>query len=567
MNFIVLIFLLVKIFGNITDPITLNIVLFLENNYFTEGTNHAKFEDRNFYYVLIETKCYETKQSKIYTLGTFYPNFEKKNYFLIIDPDMTRDILSAVNLNKENTGFVKFRYLFCEDDFMLYYFSKSFEIKFFEYYENYKKILKGTGDIIKLADSDSDAYLCHIKEILHELCNHKCFILDDLNADLVEQPQKFTFQHFETITSCFDNFKKFVQFLNCLMLDFEKNSLIVNGECFSEQESSSSDSDSFTILGCGSFDSDLSLVNKENLFICKPGSEITDKPSLIEEKSLSKSVNNVLKISYLQEDFQKKFDRDFKDKKEVDEKIKKLYNYIEWMFEAFTHEIIINLSSNDVILPIRGLYTVEFYLDKFYELIKNAIEDMLKGRFDRNRALSTGDVVFRFRLHFKNNLITMYKSIISDAWDSANICDYFSTLFGREIKSVEDFMEVDKVICDYRNMMYSSLVMKKSLRDPLELYFIYPRLVDDLECRIIKGIQITLDHPTRFEQIKAYDETGKELSMRRGHDYFVKFHGRFDKISFSFEKLREKDINVIEIISKDENVKKTFNVKEYLKDF
>jgi hypothetical protein len=162
----------------------------------------------------------------------------------------------------------------------------------------------------------------------------------------------------------------------------------------------------------------------------------------------------------------------------------------------------------------------------------------------------------------------MSKSIINSTWESLGIFDYFNELLGRNIVSEEDYMEVDKAICDYFNIMRCINEAKNYQSKTSVINLANPNLKDNFECRIIKAFEITVENPIEFGSIKAIGLRGKEILIEESVDYFMRFYeNNRSSILLPFENIRAKNIKEIRIISDDGKYKKKLKVSKYLKDY
>jgi hypothetical protein len=240
---------------------------------------------------------------------------------------------------------------------------------------------------------------------------------------------------------------------------------------------------------------------------------------------------------------------------------------IESLFKQCCYEIAEKLSNHQIILPVNGIVTVEFYLDQFYEFIKKAIESSLKN-IDSEYSEKVPVIFCAYFLVFKRDIKRMSKSVINDTWESLRIFRYFNELLGRKILNEEDYMEVDKAICDYFNIMRCINEAKNDQRRTSVINLANPMLKDIFECRLIKAFEITVENPVEFGTIKAIGLRGKEILIEESVDYFMRFYeNNRSSVLLPFENIRAKNIREIRIISDDGKYKKKLKVSKYLKDY
>jgi hypothetical protein len=75
-----------------------------------------------------------------------------------------------------------------------------------------------------------------------------------------------------------------------------------------------------------------------------------------------------------------------------------------------------------------------------------------------------------------------------------------------------------------------------------------------------------LKSPNRFKEIKIYDFTGEKLHIRKNVDFYVNLFEN-DSIMITFEKIRERNIRIIEIISENGDICETIYVGKFLDNY
>jgi signal peptidase I len=152
----------------------------------------------------------------------------------------------------------------------------------------------------------------------------------------------------------------------------------------------------------------------------------------------------------------------------------------------------------------------------------------------------------------------MYESIISNAWETLDVCEYFSDLIGSKITTVNDFIMVDKIICDFINMMRCVKENEKYEVSPIN-----PMITDNFEIQFINGIEIVFENSFEPGEIKAYNSEREDIKIIKNVDYFE--NKRNNGFCLTYEKILEKNIHEIEVISKSGDHKQSFKVKDNLK--
>jgi hypothetical protein len=496
-------------YGYTTDPFSIEEVLFLENNYWDENKKQIKTDEG--YLVYVEVFITEIKNKyqwkKLYPMHSFYDRGKNKYLSFLCSHDV-ESIISASKSHDDKHFAVFFYYCFT-----VFELNVPIDFKclarlrsFVKYNENYKNINNQIGDIIKFEEFGPDSYLIYVKEKLLLFFCGKYLVLENfesvLDDNFENQHHEFKFYYFDSISSCLENYKAFVRFVN--------------------------------ILKCSREDSDTIDSDK-----------------------------NVFQISYLDKYFREKIKHDFKNKVDTVLLTQFINEQVDLLYQRCFDEIIDDLSTNDLFLPVRDSFTKEFYFDQFYKLIKKIIENMLEDVIKYYKDYIPGHNDSHFR-RFKRDLYEFGSTIIDKYWESWKIIDYFTGLIGKEIKTVDDFIEVDKILCDFSNVMRFLEGLKKDQICDDPKWYDKLMFIDNFHCQLVRGIEVSLENPVQFGGIKAFDSTGKKIKMERNFDYFVRVYMNKCKVSLTFERIRERDIQEIEVISADKKYRQWFNVAEYL---
>lgn len=321
--------------------------------------------------------------------------------------------------------------------------------------------------------------------------------MENFDKVLIDQNLNLQLLHFKSISSCLKSFKEFVNHLNCLKIKDD------TGVVFCESDS-------------------------------------------------IKSVGYSLKVSDLKYYLQDKFKRDYEENEDGK------YQFIENLFEDCCYDLINQLLSENIILPIKGKYDVKFYLDQFYNFIKEAIDDLLNDLDNNYYSFDVPYILWDYTWKVRKQTIKMYESIISNAWETLKVCEYFSDLIGRKITTVYDFIEVDKIICDFINMMRCVKENEKYEVSPIN-----PMITDNFKIQFINGIEIVFENSFEPGEIKAYNSEREDIKIIKNVDYFE--NKRNNGFCLPYEKILEKNIYEIEVISKSGDLNQSFKVKDNLK--
>jgi hypothetical protein len=133
----------------------------------------------------------------------------------------------------------------------------------------------------------------------------------------------------------------------------------------------------------------------------------------------------------------------------------------------------------------------------------------------------------------------------------------------------EDNVELEKVVCDFYNMI--KYLKNKFCDECRELdiqclrknkAYSKPIVINDYKCRIVRGIELYFMEYSETGEIKAYDSEDKEIELEKGVDYFKSSRSN---IFIPFENVLEKNIKKIEVFSENDEFLRRFWVLDDLK--
>ncbi|EOB14906.1 hypothetical protein NBO_12g0012 [Nosema bombycis CQ1] len=197
-------------------------------------------------------------------------------------------------------------------------------------------------------------------------------------------------------------------------------------------------------------------------------------------------------------------------------------------------------------VPIKGDLTVKFYFDRFYILIKEVIDEVIR-KIDPD---SPGCAKNCYNLvkAFIKKVLKISKEFVAKSWEPLGAIDFFSKILNRKIENLDDYIEIDRIMCDFYNMVCCVSGIRDNLEDS-ELDFINPMLANNHEFRVSKGFEITSKSPYKLKEIKAYNSESYIFFLERDVDYFEKDLMNGFSARFSPEKLKEEKIHLIEVVT------------------
>jgi hypothetical protein len=219
---------------------------------------------------------------------------------------------------------------------------------------------------------------------------------------------------------------------------------------------------------------------------------------------------------------------------------------------------------NRILFLISSQYNTKFYLNKVHEIIfklngsRQQIVDVTNPDYDR---FISGNAIKLFDIELKK--------LQTDAFikfsESEYIEKHFTTVLNKNVKTLDDWIIVEKMICDYHNMLVYLANLYRMKKDSkyssYEYYTISPISFVNYNCRIIDGIEIKFINSAKFGEIKAFDKDEKEVKFLEGFHYFINSLNRFCCPS---EVLKRMKINKILFSSKDYKFMKAVEVGDYL---
>ncbi|EOB13995.1 hypothetical protein NBO_43g0001 [Nosema bombycis CQ1] len=203
--------------------------------------------------------------------------------------------------------------------------------------------------------------------------------------------------------------------------------------------------------------------------------------------------------------------------------------------------------SNGIFLPITDKYDPCFYLDKFYNEINTAIKDL-----KNTKEPTSCDLTFTNLFKFSRSIEKLQEFYITEACESEFVQKHLSSVIGKDVASLEDYIEIEKILCDYYNV-FTAIINNN-------LLYLKPFFNENYNCRIVKGIKIDFESPAKFGKMFAYRYDGKEVILKNDLDYFMDNSG---DIFFLSDKIRAKNLYEIVVMSSDGKSRKRFEVDDF----
>ncbi|EOB12368.1 hypothetical protein NBO_456g0002 [Nosema bombycis CQ1] len=489
-----------------SDPVYVSVVSVLVNDFWELDPN----PDRK--YLLNLTVSYTNVENCSYSAAFIQEDcfYDKKNekHIAVLDMLMTRNIFSAVRSANVKSKFLKFDFDYADRLLKDYPCFENYNGKI-KNFKNYKVMVKNTENSINLEKDGCDIRKRHIKEIFSKLVLTKSERLSKLNFNVENITQtnlNFKLLYFESPVLVYENLQNFIHSLSHFKL-------------VDDQISNTS----------------------ETIFI-------EDESTLTASKFL-KHLKDLFDANFTSPN------DEFVDEYETFVTIKALFN-------ECCHHLISGLVSKRIFLPIENIYTIDFYIAWAYPFIET-FTDSLRHDTDSSNPNMRSFLMLKTMQWFRKSLELFQRSVIDETFEVMCIDKYFSKLINKNIVTLEDYIEVEKIICDYYNMIVYIESRQSRINKTVKSDFVEPVFIDNYNYRIIKAIEISSSVFSKRVQIKAYGYEGEEIPIVEGIDFFKRAITRICVLS---ERLNEKNICEIEVLAFDGVYKKRFNVEQCLSD-
>jgi hypothetical protein len=492
---------------------------FLENNFLRDDQEQEKTEKVYLHGISIYIEGEERSFCGFNcTITNFYLLKSTKKWYIPLKETIGKHIDVFLNSHKEDKFFLKIEYIFSDQPFA----NKSFSDENEENQINltYKQIYKtAEKGILGLRYDGIESHLFHIKERFKGLVFMKLLKLNKyisiINLKRFEQKNEtskhdldFDLYYFKNYSACLKNLKKFVQdlkYLNLVEHYFPK----VLVEKFSFDKKTTIKTSDFMDRISKNFISDLKKVEKNTSI----GSQALKNSKLIFDKYCDYLKNELLE--------------------------------------------------KRILLLIGGIYDIDYYIKVLYDhIFKTSLElsQEDQGFINPNNIFS---ILSEMTNLFDCYLIKLQKRTIKDLCESEYIHKHFSKLLGRKVKTLDDFMIVEKMVCDYYNVFVHTANLARKFYGSFALFsYCKPLFNDDIfKYRILDGFGCRLGKGNNLNQIKAFDCNLNEVTLTKGVDFFV---DEFRRLFFISDVLRKKNVKEIEIVSFAFKFKKIFKISEYL---
>jgi hypothetical protein len=287
---------------------------------------------------------------------------------------------------------------------------------------------------------------------------------------------------------------------------------------------------------------------------------------LVEDDFSGGTINmkTTMKISELKNFFKDKFKEDLEqESNNYDKLTSKTFKSFETLInDCFTNFVSYMLTS-DIFLPISDYYSTNLYRKELYDCVYSVV----KVKFFEYEMAELKEIYLVFEkiiVDIINCLKEKQRELIRNICRTDLFYNHFSQLLGKQIKTLDDFIIVEKIVCDFHNMLAYKINIGCSLSKSFILtYYRSPIFIDDYDCSIIRGIEIKLADGflDKFGSIKAYDDKGKVVNFIASEHFFF---GENRTLNTTSGILKQLNIKEIEVITEKKGKRIRFKVEDYL---
>jgi hypothetical protein len=376
------------------------------------------------------------------------------------------------------------------------------------------KLLERDSDGIKLKSDGINIRMHHIKDIFAEFVymkllklNESIIFLDEKRTKgLFEGDVDFNLHFFDNYSECLKNFKTFVSELNYFYL--EKH--YVERAVFTAMHSGKT---TLKVSELKDF-----LVNKFNEEMEKTNNNIEQNESII---------------------------------------------FLKFLYKKHCDYFIKEMLKNNIFFPIGDKFNIEFYLLSIFEYILKSIKSRHRI-FEASNSEKKKSILNKMLIIFDSYLERLGVTATKELCESAYVHNHFSGLLKKKIETLEDYVAIEKMVCDYHNMfVYITNLTRKVLNPFLKLLkYVSPIFIDNYHQKIVDAIEIIFRNDADFIEICGLDCESNKVILEKDTDYYLNNYGKF---FCTIDNLKKKNIVESEIVSVVRKFGKKFKVVKYLK--
>jgi hypothetical protein len=202
------------------------------------------------------------------------------------------------------------------------------------------------------------------------------------------------------------------------------------------------------------------------------------------------------------------------------------------------------LLNKELMLLIGDKYNIDFYIEKFHSIISTAV---LKVSDDKRLTPDEEARFFEEEFEMANGELKKLEMAASNyLCETDFIPNYFSKVLGKKIETLKDYIAIDKMVCDFYNIICTMLNINAVKENPqFDLKPYYEPVNDDCNYKIIEGFTIKIEDGVKLKQIKGFDDKGKIIKLESEEHYII---DQTNSYNFLKKVLEMKNIHEIELL-------------------
>ncbi|EOB13055.1 hypothetical protein NBO_222g0001 [Nosema bombycis CQ1] len=227
------------------------------------------------------------------------------------------------------------------------------------------------------------------------------------------------------------------------------------------------------------------------------------------------------------------------------------------------------LLNKELMLLMGDKYNFDFYIEKLHSIISTAVK---KVSDVKRLTLDEEDKFLEEEFDMENGeLKKLEMAALNLLCETDFIPNYFSKVLGKKIETLADYITIDKMACDFHNIIckiINIIALKENPQVDLKPY--YEPVNDDCNYKVVEGFTIKLEDGVTLKQIKGFNDKGKIIKLEIDEHYIVDQNNSYHFV----KKVLEMDnIHEIELLLKDNmlnfvvyriNVKKSEAVERFI---
>ncbi|EOB14955.1 hypothetical protein NBO_11g0027 [Nosema bombycis CQ1] len=189
----------------------------------------------------------------------------------------------------------------------------------------------------------------------------------------------------------------------------------------------------------------------------------------------------------------------------------------------------------------------------------NRLKDLLVLLISSENVNTTLKVLIDF---FDIHFLELQEKALNDLCESKLFFCHLLKYVEKNIKTSEDFINIENLICDYHNILVYIVNSDSTFKNRFEnFYFSKPIFIDENNYKIIDGIEIYFEHKPNLKCVKGYYGENDFIILEKDVHYFI---SEFNNLYCPSDILRKLNLKEIELVSFNVKIMVRFNVYDYI---